>query len=565
MTFLTGVFIIQIIKCTYMKQENSKIEYFLYARKSSESEDRQIQSIDDQINRLKQLAKEQGLIIKRVFTEAKTAKNPFVRPVFTDMMERIEKGEANGILCWQINRLSRNPVDSGRIQWLLQQNILQSIQTIEREYKPEDNTLLFSVESGMANQFIIDLRKNTLRGMNSKVDKGWAPVLAPIGYLNDKDAHTIVVDPEKFLLVRKMWDFMLTGSYSAAQVLDIATNDWGFRTKQYKRRGGGELTQSGVYRMFTNIFYTGLFDWGGKRYTGGHEPMITMDEYDRVQTLLGRTSNARPQKHSFPFTGFIRCGNCGCMVTAEAHTKLVKSKGTMKTYEHYHCTRKKKAAKCSEAYITADDLDVQIEREIAGIAIVPQFRDWALEVIRKSNDKEIDTRTKIYETQQQTLQQTQKQLDNLTRMRYQELIDDAGFIRERDVLQNKILELRQRVKETESRADHWLELTERTFNFATYAHKAFLDGSVEAKKEILIALGSNPLLKDKNLSILTNKWFKRIQKDYPALHAEYDRLELAKHPLNKAQNRALDAVRTGWGARRESDPRSRCHRAVLYH
>ena len=548
-----------------MKQENSKIEYFLYARKSSESEDRQIQSIDDQINRLKQLAKEQGLIIKRVFTEAKTAKNPFVRPVFTDMMERIEKGEANGILCWQINRLSRNPVDSGRIQWLLQQNILQSIQTIEREYKPEDNTLLFSVESGMANQFIIDLRKNTLRGMNSKVDKGWAPVLAPIGYLNDKDAHTIVVDPEKFLLVRKMWDFMLTGSYSAAQVLDIATNDWGFRTKQYKRRGGGELTQSGVYRMFTNIFYTGLFDWGGKRYTGGHEPMITMDEYDRVQTLLGRTSNARPQKHSFPFTGFIRCGNCGCMVTAEAHTKLVKSKGTMKTYEHYHCTRKKKAAKCSEAYITADDLDVQIEREIAGIAIVPQFRDWALEVIRKSNDKEIDTRTKIYETQQQTLQQTQKQLDNLTRMRYQELIDDAGFIRERDVLQNKILELRQRVKETESRADHWLELTERTFNFATYAHKAFLDGSVEAKKEILIALGSNPLLKDKNLSILTNKWFKRIQKDYPALHAEYDRLELAKHPLNKAQNRALDAVRTGWGARRESDPRSRCHRAVLYH
>lgn len=531
-----------------MKQESSKIEYFLYARKSSESEDRQIQSIDDQINRLKQLAQEQGLIIKKVFTEAKTAKNPFVRPVFTDMMERIEKGEVNGILCWQINRLSRNPVDSGRIQWLLQQNILQSIQTIEREYKPEDNTLLFSVESGMANQFIIDLRKNTLRGMNSKVDKGWAPVLAPIGYLNDKDAHTIVVDPEKFPLVRKMWDFMLTGSYSAAQVLEIATNDWGFRTKQYKRRGGGELTQSGVYRMFTNIFYTGLFDWGGKRYTGGHEPMITMDEYDRVQALLGRTSNARPQKHSFPFTGFIRCGTCGCMVTAEAHTKLVKGKGTMKTYQHYHCTRKKKDIKCSEASVNADDLDIQIEREIAGVAIVPEFRDWALEVIRKSNDKEIEVRTKIYETQHQTLEQTQKQLDNLTSMRYRELIDDAGFIRERDLLQNKILELRQRVKETESRADRWLELTERTFNFATYAHSAFLDGSPEAKKEILIALGSNPLLKGKNLSILTHKWFTRIQKDYPALHAEYDRLELAKHPLNKAQNQALDLVRTGWGA-----------------
>ncbi len=531
-----------------MKESNSQIQYFLYARKSSENEDRQVQSIDDQVSRLRQLAQERGLVIKEVLTEAKSAKKPHVRPIFDDMMQRVENGEAKGILCWQINRLSRNPIDSGRIQWLLQQNILQSIQTIEKEYKPEDNTLLFSVESGMANQFIIDLRRNTLRGMESKLEKGWAPILAPLGYLNDKEAHTILKDPEKFLLVRKMWDFMLTGSYSAGQVLEIATKEWGFLTKKYKHRGGGELTQSGLYRMFTNIFYTGLFEWVGKRYQGKHEPMITMEEYDRVQRLLGRTSNARPQKHSFSFTGFIRCGHCGCMVTAETHTKLVKTKGVMRTYEHYHCTRKKKDIACRQPYVSADDLDIQIEREIANIAIVPEFRDWALEVIRSSNDKELEARTSIYEAQHKTLEETQKQLDNLTRMRYQDRIDDITFTRERDMLQNKILELRQRVKETESRADHWLELTERTFNFATYAHKAFMDGSPEAKKEILIALGSNPLLKDKKLSILTNKWFKRIHTDYPSLHAEYERLEPTKSTATKAQNRALDAVRVSWGA-----------------
>ena len=532
-----------------MKSENSKIQYYLYARKSSESDDRQMQSIDDQIDRLKQLAKDKGLIIKKVLTESKSGKKPHVRPVFDAMMESIEKGEVGGIICWQINRLSRNPVDSGRIQWLLQQGILESIQTPDRAYKPEDNTLLFSVESGMANQFIIDLRKNTMRGMESKLEKGWAPILAPIGYLNDKEKHTIFKDAEKFPLIRKMWDLMLTGSYSATQVLEIATNDWGLLTKEYKRRGGGELTQSGVYRMFTNIFYTGLFLWAGKQYQGNHEPMITMAEYDRVQELLGRTTNARPQKHSFPFTGFIRCGECGCLVTAETHTKLVKSEGVMRTYTHYHCTRKKVKVRCTQTKMTkADDLEIQIEREIASISIVPQFRDWALEVINQSNDKEIETRTKIYETQHKTLEKTQKELDGLTKMRYRDLIDDEMFVRERDILQNKIVELRQRVKETESRADEWLELTERTFNFATYAHKVFLDGGIEDKKEILVALGSNPVLKDKILSISTNKWFKRIQQDYPTLLAQYERLELHKAPISKAQNRALDAVRTGWGA-----------------
>src|SRR3989338_4876170 len=103
-----------------MKEDNQKIKYFLYARKSSESEDRQVQSIYDQINRLKKLARDLRLDIKKTYSEAKSAKKPDNRPIFDEMIERIERGEAEGILCWQINRLSRNPIDSGKLSWLLQ-------------------------------------------------------------------------------------------------------------------------------------------------------------------------------------------------------------------------------------------------------------------------------------------------------------------------------------------------------------------------------------------------------------------------------------------------------------
>jgi len=268
-----------------MKQEINKIRYFLYARKSSESEDRQVQSIDDQTDRLKRLAQDLNLNIKKIYIETKSAKKPNNRPIFNEMIQKIENGEADGILCWQINRLSRNPIDSGKLQWLLQQGILKSLQTIDKQYLPDDNVLLFSVESGSANQFILDLSKNVKRGMLRKLEKGWQTGIAPLGYLNDKENKIIIIDPERFNLIRKMWGLMLTGNYTPPKILDIANNEWGFTTRKFKRMGGNSLSRSGIYKIFTNLFYIGIIENNGVQYEGKHKRMITLEEYDRVQIL----------------------------------------------------------------------------------------------------------------------------------------------------------------------------------------------------------------------------------------------------------------------------------------
>ena len=107
-----------------MLKNNQKIKYFIYARKSTEDEGRQVQSIGDQLDKLKERATELNLNIVRVFTESKSAKKPANRPIFDDMINLIQKGEADGILCWEVNRLSRNPVDSGNLSWLLQNGII---------------------------------------------------------------------------------------------------------------------------------------------------------------------------------------------------------------------------------------------------------------------------------------------------------------------------------------------------------------------------------------------------------------------------------------------------------
>lgn len=533
-----------------MNDKQAKIKYFLYARKSSESEDRQVQSIDDQINRLKQLANDLNLDIKKIYTEAKSAKKPNSHPIFDEIIQRIEDGEADGILCWQINRLSRNPIDSGKLSWLLQQGILKSIQTIDRQYLPEDNVLLFNVESGMANQFVLDLSKNTKRGLQSKLEKGWLPNIAPLGYLNEKISHTIIKDPERFNLVRKMWDLMLTGSYTPPKILDIATNEWGFKTRKFKHSSNNELSQSGIYKIFTNLFYMGVIDRkDGMQYQGKHEPMITLEEFDRVQVLLGRAGRPRPKTHKFAFTGAMRCDECGCLYTAESHTKVIKRTGEVKTFTYYHCTRKKKNFRCSQRKnIPSDNLELQIEQEIERYTILPEFLEWALEGLNSKNDTEIEDRTKIYEMQHKALSQAQNELDELTKMRYRQLIDDETFVKEKNTLTSKINQMKGKLRETENRAEKWLELTEKTFSFATYARKAFLTGGLELKKEILLALGRAPIIKDQKLLIEPNEWFIPIKNGYPALEKEYSRLELQKMPMNKAKTEALASVRARWGA-----------------
>ncbi len=530
-----------------MKQKE-KIKYFLYARKSSESEERQVQSIEDQINRLKQLASDLKLDIKKTYTESKSAKKPNNRPIFDEMIERIRNGEANGVLCWQINRLSRNPIDSGELSWLLQQETLKSIQTIDRQYLPDDNVLLFSVESGMANQYIIDLRKNVKRGTESKLQKGWKPNLAPLGYLNDKAEKTIIKDPERFNLIRKMWDLMLTGNYTPPKILNVANNEWGFKTRKFKKGHGGKpLSKSGIYKIFSNIFYAGIIDYYGNQYDGKHEKMITLDEYDRVQLLLGRKGSPRPQKHNFAFTGFIRCGECGCLFVAEKKKKLIKSINQIREYTYYHCTRKKTGFNCSQRKVTKEeDLESQIKDELDKYTILPEFLEWALEGLSQKNNKEIEDRTKVYEMQHKTLVKTQKELDELTKMRYRQLIDDETFVKEKKELQIKIKRLKENLRETETRADKWIELTEKTFHFATYARKAFVTGELELKKEILISLGKTIKIKDNKLIIEPNEWFAEIRNAYSPLEEEYLRLEPTKIDLNKAKTEALASVRSRW-------------------
>lgn len=482
------------------------LKYCLYARKSTEEEDRQVLSIDSQINELKEIAKKKNLQITDILVEAKSAKAPG-RPVFNEMITKINNGVYDGILCWKLDRLARNPVDGGQISWLLQQGVIKSIQAFEKEYLPTDNVLLMSVELGMANQFIRDLSTNTLRGLKTKADNGWYPTVAPIGYLNDKLEKTIIKDHERFDLIKKAWELMLSGLYSPADIWKISISDWHLTTLKRRRSGGRPLHKCTFYHIFTNPFYYGWFEYNGRLYKGLHEPMISEDEFWRVQALLGTKGRKRAQNHQFAYTGMIRCGECGGMITAEEKNNRNKTNSKVRHYIYYRCTKKNPKIKCSQSYVQSVDLEKQIDKFLESISIPKDFLDWALKYLKEAHNEEADNQIQIKQSLQKADTNIQKQLNTLIDMRIRELIDDSEYLERKEKLLIEQGKIKEKLEDADEASKNWLELTEKTFEFSHHARYWFNHGSLEDKKLILQTIGSNFVLKDKKLHIEPVKLF----------------------------------------------------------
>src|SRR3989344_4282786 len=195
-----------------------EIKYIDYNRKSTDDKDRQVLSLDSQEDAMKDIAKKNGLRIVATLKESKSALLPYKRPIFDEMVRKIKSGEANGIICWELSRLARNPDEAGMILGMLQRGEIRHIKTYGKDYYSDDNSVISFVEFGIANQSSRDLSKNVKRGIKVKADMGWRPGKTTLGYLNSKKEKKgeqfILNDPERYDRVKQIFQAMLTGSFN---------------------------------------------------------------------------------------------------------------------------------------------------------------------------------------------------------------------------------------------------------------------------------------------------------------------------------------------------------------
>lgn len=487
-----------------------KKQIFIYCRKSSESEDRQVLSIDSQINELKKVAQRLNLEIKDILTESKSAKAPG-RPVFSEMMERLYAGEAQGVLCWKLDRLARNPIDGGTIIWAIKSNGISIFTPSQNYAQDQENTLLMYVEFGMAQKFIDDLSKNTKRGMTAKAEMGWFPQNAPLGYLNTpgkrKGLRTIEADPKLFEVVKRCFKEVIEGR-NAMSVYEEAVEDWGLRNPRTHK----PIARSTFYKMLNNPFYFGEFYWNGKWYNGKHEAMITSEEFDMVQRMLGKRGKPVQRKQTFDLTGLFRCEQCGCAMTASRKVKYYKRTKNTGVYIYYHCTKKRKDMKCTAKPLTESDMEAAIIKQLLAATPPEEFITWAKKWLSFLHQNESNFQENVLKSNRQDLNKIDTQLNRLLDLLLNDQITEEAYKEKQSQLERDKLNLVRKVNEVDSELHHWRHKVEDALDFARTMANRFRTGDKEIKHQILLKISSDLQYENRNPLIYLKDYYEPVKK-----------------------------------------------------
>jgi DNA invertase Pin-like site-specific DNA recombinase len=357
---------------TFVPQLTVPVKYVLYARKSTEQDEKQALSIDSQVKEMLQIAERDGLEIVDIRREAHSAKDSGQRLVFNEILKDIRSGRFNGVLTWNPDRLSRNAGDLGSLVDLMDQKLLVEIRTYGQKFtnSPSEKFLLMILcsQAKLEND---NKSVNVKRGLRMRCEMGLWPAPAPTGYLNEKRMDRkgyVMVDPDRAPIVRQMFEKVAYEKWSGQKLYHWLKFDMNLRSATSNK----PLTLSNIYKVLQTPFYFGQFEYpigSGKWYTGKHEPIITRDLYEKVQAHLKRDRIVRGESKEFAFTRLITCGACGSGVCAEEKHKLIKSTGTTATYVYYGCNRSKDRACKAAGYIREEELIRQLIEQISKLQL----------------------------------------------------------------------------------------------------------------------------------------------------------------------------------------------------
>lgn len=342
-------------------ESTEPIKYCLYARKSSEAEEKQALSIDSQIKEMLTLAQRDNLNIVDIYRESHSAKDCGQRPMYNQLITDIKVGKFNGILVWHPDRLSRNAGDLGSVVDLLDQKKLVEIRTYSQKFTNNPNEKFLLMILGSQAKLENDNKSiNVKRGLKTKCEMGLWPSVAPTGYTNStivNEKGVVYVDQQRGPIIKKVFEKVAYDGWSGRKIFYWLKDELKFVT-----RSGKPLTLSNIYIILNSHFYYGMFEYpkdSGRWFKGKHEPLITKELFDIVQEKTTRSA-IRSENKEFAFTKLMKCGLCGSGITADEKFKRQKN-GNVHRYVYYGCSKfNDKHCKCG--YIREEDLVLQLEQ-----------------------------------------------------------------------------------------------------------------------------------------------------------------------------------------------------------
>lgn len=367
--------------------------------------------------------------IVREFSDIMSASGNKRRKGFQEMIQFLkDQPEVRVVLATKVDRLFRNFRDYVS---------LYEIEGIKVEFSDEripggaTGQLLMDIRVAVARHFINNLREDVIHGMEKRAESGLYVNPPPYGYFI-QDGR-VFPDSERADLVKIMFELYSTGKYSLLEL----SQEMSFRGM--RNRLGRCFSPSQIYRMLKNRFYLGEITFRGKTYQGVHEPLISYDLFQKVQEVLERHRRGARMKvrHRFAYSGLVRCGYCGCMMTGEMREK------NGKTYKYYKCTGSRTGKSCIR--ISEPDLSKLFEDKLREIEIPTGWVDLILDALRETYAEDLNRAKR----EREELKSEYDRLQNLLLRAYEDKLEgkisEEFWLMQKKKWEEKMAEIKRRL------------------------------------------------------------------------------------------------------------------------
>ena len=449
------------------------MKYYIYCRKSSEEAGKQLQSLETQETILTEYAKTNQLEIVDIIKEKKSAKNEYNRPLFTHMLERIKKGEANAILVIDPDRLMRNLIEGDQLLKLFEAGSLKEIRTRHISYSSMESMINLIDEIASSTKYSRKLSIKVLDGNKTKLSKGEYPTYAPLGYINIP--NTIIPDQKRSHYIQEMFHLCSSLNYSLREIADILFE------KGLRSRRGFKVSKSSINIVLRNPEYTGAIRRKGIIYESTHQPLISKDEFQKVQDILDGKCTGKKRTHDFTYRGYLFCKVCGCKYTAS----LKKER-----YSYYYCTNGKGICSEHKVYLSEDSVKKLIVNELQSVKIVKKnLAELSFDLYADDLRKSVSNQSQNHFSIQKQISSIEAQLLTLDKYLLQGKISQERYdITNKELGKDKKV-LKKQLKELKPQdAETTLELVAKIKSEAYNMPEMFEDGDDIVRSDLLKSL-----------------------------------------------------------------------------
>lgn len=433
-------------------------------------------SLDEQKAAIEAFARRRDLKIIGWYSELQTAAKTGRRQ-FSAMLTALKQGRAAGVIIHKIDRSARNLADWARIGELVDEGVEVRFAHDDLDITTRGGRLTADIQAVIAADFIRNNREEVKKGMYGWLKRGYYPFGAPQGYLDQGSGRLKTIDPVLGPRIVRAFDLYATGQYSLETLRHrLAEEGW-------RRADGTPQSVNVLATLLRNPFYAGviLIKRNGQRFDGGHEPLVPMARFERVQAVLDGRVFARPLAHGFRFRRLIRCAGCPRTLTGEMQKGRV----------YYRCHG------CKGVSFAEARIEDQLTAVLSAIAYTDgemrDLRDLAETLRADDSAAEVRRRAGL----ERDLALVADRLERLTDAMIDGAIDGDSFSERKA----RLLADRRRLEEaraTDADGLGWRRALERFERWNT-AQQGYAVANAAEKREILVSMGSNFVAEGKDL------------------------------------------------------------------